>query len=295
MPLTPTLLLVVRKGNALTWSSRDAAGAFRVETPALTDLAAELLPGIHERPGGDSYLTAVRPVLLARSYAILVQTSRKLSGPGPEGAGDTVFFVLEANGRVKVLAKTPPARGTRAGLLEARLQAIPLPKGGAAVHMRAPGRQELFELDATGTVVARRWFVGPGGRMALGPDGLTFVVEEEGRSTRVYSMARGSAGRDVTWHTEDAFPECTRATPAGAPSETYLVAYDLPFIDIEHLFLVPRAGASLLEIGPAGGCWRSVHVTEPFPIELRAAGATMRGTIIGPERAHALVCRRAKL
>jgi hypothetical protein len=239
-------------------------------------------------------------VLLARSYAILIQTSTKLSGPGPDRVGDTVFFVLEATGRAKVLAKTPPAQGTRAGLLEARLQAIPLPKGGAAVHLRAPGRQELFELDATGTVVARRWFVGPGGRMALGPDGLTFVVEEEGRSAQVYSMARGSAGRDVTLDTEGAYPECTRALP-GAPGETYLAAFDLPSIEIGsrsdpgHLFLLPRMGASLLEIGTAGGCWRNVLVTDPFPIELRAAGATMRGKIIGPERAHELVCRRAEL
>ncbi len=292
----PAVWPIQRKGNAFGWSGRDAAGAFRVETPALTGVAAQLTRGPLERTGDTLYVAALEPVLMARSYAIMVRTQTDI---GSRSVGDTVFFILEATGRARVLAKTPPAQGTRAQLFFGRAQAMPLPKGGAAVLVSAPGRQELFELDATGTVVARRWFVGPAGRMALGPDGLSFVIENDD-GTRVYSMVRGSAGRDVTWRTRRGLPECRRASPA-APGQTYLVAFNTPTIEIGRdsdpgyqYLLESLAGASLLEIGPGGGCWRSVLVNEPFPITLRATGDGMRGTIIGPDRAHTLLCRRAK-
>lgn len=136
--------------------------------------------------------------------------------------------------------------------------------------------------------------------MALGPDGLRFVVEDDD-GTRVYSTVRGSAGRDVTWRTRCGLPECRRASAAD-PGQTHLVAFNTPTIEIgrdadpgHQYFLESLAGASLLEIGPGGGCWRSVLVNEPFPITLRAAGDGMRGAIIGPERSHSLLCRRVEL
>jgi hypothetical protein len=178
-----------------------------------------------------------------------------------------------------------------------RAEAWPLPTGGAAVNIAAPGRQEVLVLDAAGTVQARRWFAGPSGRLALGPDGVVVFFEEEKRR-RVYSLTPGSPGKDIALSAAREFGDCERPAPAG----NIIVTLDAPELEIVGSELAfgrsgawrgSAAGVGLLEIGPHGGCWRGAVLAQPFPLTLRAVGGAMHGTFVGPEQSHKLVCRRA--
>jgi hypothetical protein len=268
---------IERRNGAIVFRGHDNTGDFRVQLP-LTGSGPALFA--QELTG----LSSAVPVLVTRSFAIVIH---RQGDANDEKIADARLCIVHLNGHSEcVLAAA-----------DLRAEAWPLPTGGAAVNIAAPGRQEVLVLDAGGTVQARRWFAGPAGRLALGPDGVAVLFEEEKRS-RVYSLTPGSPGKDITLSAAREFGDCKRPTPPG----NLLVALGAPEIEIVGSELAfghsgawrgSAAGVGLLEIGPHGGCWRGAVLANPFPLTLRAVGGAMHGTFVGPERSHKLVCRRA--
>jgi hypothetical protein len=281
---------VERQGGTLSFRGHDETGDFRV-VPQIAGSTGELLRKsllMATSMGPDDLglpidVTTIFPVLVRRGFAIVLRGEHADTTDGAQKR----LCVVHVNGRSDCLFDAP----------DMLAEAWPLPAGGAVVNVGAPGRQEVFVLDADGGLRMRRWFAGLAGRMTIGSDGVGLLVQEEERK-HAFSLIPGSPGVEVTWRIAGAFADCTRPPSPGST----IVALDAPDIELSGsgfpvgyspLRVGLTASFGLLEIGPRGGCWRGAVLSHPFPLELRATGGVMRGTVVGPERSHSLICQRA--
>lgn len=265
--------LFEQREGGLVWSGRDNSGDFRVETRALAAAGTPL------RSSTSRLFSELWPALVARRFAVLMQRTERSASA----------LVLRADGRTEELVANE----------KVEITAVTTPDGGATVLVRSPWRSDLLALDQNGVVAGHRWLMLQETLLGISASGPSLSIVKAGRA-QTFSLVPGSPERDWAVRLGGAYVDCaTSKTPPDAV--TLVLTGDRAPIVVLDAGDPPIAtgGPSmnstafgLLEVGPAGSCWRGVVAGLPLPIELRAEGGALRGTVVGPTRTHALECRR---
>lgn len=282
---TAAVGLLERRGQALVWNGHDAQGDFSVETRTLTGPGLELTDEqVRLLPLGLAMSdTLVAPVMVAREFAVLLAIKDRRMR----------VFTVRTDGATELLNDVP--RGYAESL------ATPT---GTALLVSANGNNELISLAPSGAVLGRRWVVSPPALLAVDAGAPALMLPKKGKRAELLSIVQGSAAREIALPKPDPFPECRGATPADA-LHWYSGGFDGPRLDVQGLtsspatypthWAEPSTALGLIETTARGSCLRGVVISDPFAAELHPdQNGVMTGTLIGPDRNHALRCTRVK-
>jgi hypothetical protein len=278
--------LLERNGEKLIWSGRDAQGDFHVESAALTGEGraywgrdVSLMP-----IGGSQGEPVIAAIFVARGFALAEYLE-----------SDRMAVVLaRSDGVTQILS-----RGS-SGFIEV----IPRADGSAALLDSNGWFEDLYDLDRSGNVRAKRWLVAHGGQLALSEGAAVVVSPSTGGKANVYTAVPGSAPETRPFAPGPRFPPCTR--PPGPDALLTLSAgFDGPRILLGSMrsqpvvypthWAPPSSALGLVEVTAHGSCLRGAMLREPFSALLTStASGSLTGTLFGPEQNHTLSCKRLR-
>jgi|GEM_PF-4030477 len=283
---TTSVGLVERSGRALVWNGHDLQGDFKVETAALTGPGLELVDAsVPLLPLGLAMTDRlVAPISVARGFAVLLAMKERR----------TRVFTVRADGTTELLQDV--GRGS--------VESMPMASGGVALLLSADGINQLLSLAPNGAVRARRWVVSQPGLLALDAGAPALLLAKKGERAALFSLVQGAAAREIALPKPEPFPECRGKAPTDALL-WYSGGFDGPRLDVQGLtsspvaypthWAEPSTALGLIETTSHGSCLRGVVISDPFAAELHPdPNGIMSGTLLGPERSHALHCTRVK-